>query len=275
MAIGLVTLVMYLALAGFIQRISDVIARQQYKLSAQVAQLTDLLGQNAELHERVRRAAHRSTTLNERVLRRIGAELHDGPAQQLSLSLLHLDRVSEYFEQRPEAADVGEHVDVVHNALVQSLQEVRAISAGLGLPELQSLSLADVALRAVHTHERRTKTQVAMQLGELPDRASLPIKITLYRILQEGLRNAYRHAAGVGQTVMVRADAKLLLIEVADQGPGFRPPSIAEWYDHMGLSGMRERVESLGGLFSITSQPGQGTRIRANLPLNEADDIQN
>jgi signal transduction histidine kinase len=86
---------MYLLLAGFIQQASDTIARQELSLRTQVAQLTDLLEQNAELHERVRRAATRTTALNERVLRRISAELHDGPAQELGLALLRLDHISQ------------------------------------------------------------------------------------------------------------------------------------------------------------------------------------
>lgn len=272
--IAVVTVLMYLLLAGFVRRISDKIVWQESELSSQVHQLTELLSQNEELHERVRRASSRSTALNERVLRRIGADLHDGPAQQLGLSLLHLDRVAEYYEQHPATQQVGEHLEILQHALTQSLQEVRAISAGLGLPELETLTLTEVVSRVVHTHERRTRTAVQLQVDRLPERASLPIKITLYRIIQEGLRNAFRHAGGIGQSVSVSTDGQALQIEVADGGPGFLAPAVGEWYDHMGLSGMRERVESLGGLFTITSQPGHGTQVRASLPLNEANEHQ-
>jgi len=79
-----VTLLMYLLLAGFIGRASDTIGRQELALRDQVARLTELLAQNVELHERVRRAATRTTALNERFLRRISADLHDGSAQELS-----------------------------------------------------------------------------------------------------------------------------------------------------------------------------------------------
>jgi signal transduction histidine kinase len=274
MVVAVVTLLMYLLLAGFVRRISDTIVWQQSELSAQVHQLTELLGQNKELHERVRRASLRSTTLNERVLRRIGADLHDGPAQQLGLSLLHLDRIAEYYEQHPATPQVGEHLDILQNALTQSLQEVRAISAGLGLPELEALTLAEVVSRVVQTHERRTRTVVRLQVDRLPEQASLPIKITLYRIIQEGLRNAFRHAGGEEQSVSVSSDGRVLQIEIADGGPGFHTPAVGEWYDHMGLSGMRERVESLGGLFTITSQPGHGTQVCASLPLNEVNERQ-
>ena len=81
----------FILLSGFVKRASDTIDQQKVELSNQVTRLTELLEQNRGLHERVRRAAARVTTLNERLLRRIGSELHDGPAQDLSLSLLKLD----------------------------------------------------------------------------------------------------------------------------------------------------------------------------------------
>jgi signal transduction histidine kinase len=270
--IGVVTLAMYLMLSGFIRRISNTILWQQSELSSQVTRLTDLLAQNAELHERIRRATGRATTLNERFLRRISAELHDGPAQYLGLSLLHLDRVVAYFEVHPEQPDMSEHLDVVQSSVAQAMQEVRAVSSGLGLPQLDALTLSDIAIRVVRAHERRTRTQVQFTLDELPESATLPIKITLYRILQEGLSNTYRHAGGVGACVHIWANLGTLWIEISDRGPGFQPPSMSEWDEHMGLSGMRERAESLGGRFSITSQPSQGTCISASLPLNEVQD---
>jgi signal transduction histidine kinase len=104
LVVGGTTLLMYLLLAGFIRRASDTIARQELALRDQVTRLTDLLAQNAELHERVRRAATRTTALNERFLRRISAELHDGPAQELGLALLRLDHICQPCAACPSAS---------------------------------------------------------------------------------------------------------------------------------------------------------------------------
>ena len=84
-------LVSYLVLHGIVRQASVTIDRQQTALRQQVGELSSLLAQNAALHQRVSAAAARTTTLNERSLRRIGADLHDGPAQMLSLALLRLD----------------------------------------------------------------------------------------------------------------------------------------------------------------------------------------
>jgi signal transduction histidine kinase len=236
-----------------------------------------VLRQNAELHERVRRAAARTAALNERVLRRIGAELHDGPAQYLGLALLRLDAVAASCEQaladRPEARSNSRELEVIERSLQQALQEVRAISTGLGLPQLARLSPGQVIERVVREHERRTGSSVQVEVVDLPAQASAAVKITLYRVAQEALGNAYRHAGGVGQRVAVRRADGRLDLEVADRGPGFAESTITGEGDHLGLIGMRERVESLGGTFRVASEPGHGTKILARLPLDseEAD----
>lgn len=268
---GGVTLVMYLLLAGFVQRASNTIAVQQKELSRQVARLTDLLVQNDELHERVRRAAARATALNERFLRRISADLHDGPAQDLGLALLQLDKVVARAEKVPARADGDgpDHHDLtaVSQSLNHALQEVRAISAGMGLPQLQNLTVGETLGRVLRAHERRTATQVELTTSNLPEQAPLSVKITLYRLVQEALANAYQHAGGVGQQVHVARVDDSLEVEIADGGPGLNGMMESEWDEHLGLAGMRERVESLGGTFRIESQPGEGTRVIARLPL--------
>ncbi len=275
LAVGLVMAVIYLLLAGFVGRASDTIDRQRDALRAQVGQLTDLLAQNEALHDRVRRAAARTTALNERVLRRISADLHDGPVQDMGLALLRLDHVAAHAaEAEPPGNAITADVDVIQNSLRRALDEIRALSAGLGVPHLNDLTLPQTLARAVRVHEGRTGTPVALELDGTPERASLPVKITLYRLVQEALTNAYRHASGAGQAVALAYDAGQLHVEVRDTGPGFVDGGEAEWDKHLGLVGMRERVESLGGNFRVQSAPGEGTRVLADLRIDgkESDD---
>jgi signal transduction histidine kinase len=147
------------------------------------------------------------------------------------------------------------------------MQEIRAISAGLSLPQLKHLTLADTISRVVRTHERRTGTSVALCLDNIPEEVSLPVKITLYRFVQEALQNAYRHANGTGQEVRVKRAGEQVTVDVVDEGPGFEGIPITDRDEHLGLVGMRERVESLGGLFRIDSRLGQGTIVSARLAL--------
>jgi len=188
--VGVVGVITYLLMAGIVKSGSDTIRRQQGELQGQVGELRDLLRQNARLQERVRLAAGRTTTLNEQALRRISADLHDGPGQALALALLRLDSLEPSVDARsPDFA-------TVHGAVRDALNEVRSISAGLRLPELGPLELSEVADRAIADHERRSGTHIDRQLGRLPRCAPLEIKIALLRTLQESLSNASRHGAG-------------------------------------------------------------------------------
>lgn len=275
--VGAVTVGMYLLLAGFVRVASSTIARQETELNAQVKRLQDVLKKNAELGERVRRAAAQTTALNERFLRRISAELHDGPAQDLGLALLKLDHVMARSEAqaeqdggREQARLDDQDLNAVKQSLDHALQETRAISAGMGVPQLNNLTPEEIVARVVRTHERRTGTQVKVETQGLPAHASLPIKITAYRVMQEALNNAYRHAQGIGQGVRVRGQANELTIEITDEGHGTNGDGQGDEGEHLGVIGMRERVESLGGTFEWESSP-RGTRVAAHLPLQDKE----
>jgi signal transduction histidine kinase len=262
--VGAATLLVYAALTSLVRRGSHTIERQRAELRAQVTQLTDLLEQNQHLHQRVSRATAHAAELNERFLRRISAELHDGPAQDLGLALLRLDKVIARSEALTDSN--GNDLAAVETAVRTALQEVRAISGGLGVPELDRLTLTETLARVIKVQQRRTEMAVATQFEALPDQAPLPIKIAAYRLIQEALSNAHQHAAGREVQVCVTTDGDQLRVEVSDRGPGFAPVA-TDPIDHLGLAGMRERVESLGGRFEVHTSAGQGTRIIGWLPL--------
>ena len=276
LVVGTATLVIYLLLAGFVGRASDTIERQKLALSQHVDQLTELLDQNESLRNRIRRAAARFTALNERFLRRFSAELHDGPLQDLGLAMLRLDHVEDYFSKQRKSTSnnnaVREDLSVIHSSLQRAMEEIRSLSAGLGVPQLSELTLAETISRAVRVHEQRTGTKVTVNVSEIPNNASLPVKITVYRLIQESLHNAYRHADGLGQEVTVRRVNGQITLEVSDRGPGLKQDTASPWDKHLGMVGMRERVESLGGTFQVESSPGQGTKILANLSFQEEEE---
>lgn len=268
--VGTATLVMFLLLAWLVRRASNTITAQQGELSEKVTQLTALLAQNEQLHDRVRRAAARTTALNERFLHRIAADLHDGPGQDLALALLRMESLAETCANCPatvsKASTVADEFRTVHSALQSALADLRATSAGLQLPEIEQLSLADTARRAVRDYERKAGRAVALAADDVPREAPLPVKITLFRLLQESLANGLRHGGGADQRVTLGRRDGQLTIEVADGGTGFDVRAAAAG-GHLGLAGMRERVEILGGTFSVQSASGRGTVIQASLPM--------
>jgi signal transduction histidine kinase len=259
--VALIGLMTYLLLAGIVKRGSDTIRRQQDELQRR-------LDQNLRLHQRVRQAAGRTTALNEQALRRISADLHDGPAQALALALLRLDELEAPCDDHTHEQCTRTRNDfaTVHTAVRDALTDLRAISSGLRLPELERLSVADVAQRAILDHERRSGTAVERQFEALPEQAPLPIKIALVRTLQEALSNATRHGQGLGVRVLLSATAGVLRLCVSDRGPGFDTRSI-ENSTRLGMAGMRERTEMLGGTFRVDSAVGAGTSLQIRWPL--------
>jgi signal transduction histidine kinase len=268
--VAAVAVASYVLLAGIVKRGSDTIGRQQAALRLQVAELSRLLEQNASLSGRVALAARRATTLNEQVFRRIGADLHDGPGQALALALLRLDALGEQQSTLEGGAQSGDFA-TVHAAVHDAMADLRAIAAGLRLPDLGVRSVSEVARRAIRDHERRSGTSVRLTVeDDVPAEAPLAVKIALVRSLQEALSNATRHADGIDVSAALAVESGRLCLTVADGGPGF----ILEWAEteatgHLGLAGMRERAEILGGSFRVTSAPGQGTIVRLCWPLTE------
>jgi signal transduction histidine kinase len=263
LVVALVMLLAYALLVGIVRQGHRIIIHQQDALNHQVQTLNTLLKQNQELTERLRRASLRTTTHNERFLNRISSEIDDGPAQELSLSLNQISTMSSLPREKQVTI-----LDNVYHAMGKAIQDLRNITSGLRLPELESLGISEIIDRVVRDHERRTRSFVEVKLHNLPRYVIPPIKATLFRLMQEGLSNAYRHGEGASQQIFVQMVTRdKLLVEVRDQGPGF---DVRQRHHgiNLGLSGMRERIESVGGSFAIHSHMGQGITLRAEIPLN-------
>jgi signal transduction histidine kinase len=262
--VAIAALLAYLALAAVVRQGNRKIISQESDLRAKVVELSALLDQNAELHARLKRAAARTTALNELERRRIGSDLHDGPSQTLAFVMLRLDA----FEGKGEAAGDSEELRGIRGALAEALQEMRTIASGLRTPELEKAAPAEIVRRAVADHQRSSGTQVSVDVQGIPGRAPLATKIALYRILSEALSNAARHGKGIGVEVHVTQTGDgFLIAQVSDRGPGFDVRQ-RQRQGHLGLAGMRERAELLGGRLELQSSGEAGTRIRVLLPLS-------
>ncbi|MFB9994716.1 sensor histidine kinase [Deinococcus oregonensis] len=263
-----VLLLAYLLLSGLVQRGSNTIAQQKNVLNRQLAEQRALLAQNAELHDRVQRAATRITELNERVMERVSSGLHDGPAQDVSYALLRLDSLAlqaEYLEV-PRRAQAGRDLAALEHSLTRAMQAMRDLATNVRLPYLQALSLEETLERAVRDHRHRTGSEVVTHWRALPRDVPLPVKITVFRIVREALSNAYKHAGGRGQQVRAWIQEAWLHLEIQDQGEGFDVAQVDPEGIHLGLMGMRERTESLGGHFAVESGSA-GTCVKVSLTL--------
>jgi len=271
---GAVTLAMLVLLATLVRKANRTIAAQQRELGEKVNQLTALLAQNEQLHDRVNRAAARTMALNEQFLRNIATDLHDGPGQGLALASMRIESLADVCGNCGHSAgsnrSVTEDFSTIHLALQSALADLRAILRGLQLPEIERFSVAETLQRAVDDHQRKTGVAASLAFDNAPDEAPLPVRITLFRVLQESLANGFRHGGGRNQRVMVSGSPGRLSVVVADDGKGFDPKALKP-DGHFGLDWMRERVELMGGSFEIDSALGRGTKIRVSMPLSQLE----
>ena len=216
--------------------------------------------QNRLLREQVQRASSRLSELNERNLRRVGADLHDGPAQHIGLVALRLDALRRAPVRQREKA----HREV-SEALNAALAELRQISRGLVLPELDELPLKGVLERAIESHERRTHGHVERQIEDSATAASGAAKICLYRFVQEGLNNAFRHGGGLDQRVTSHMNGDRITVQVRNRITV--PTGVSKTDAGIGLSGLRDRVESLGGSFDFKITAGGEALLEMELSV--------
>lgn len=219
-------------------------------------------------------AGQRLLAVTEEELQRIVLDIHDGPVQNLFAALSQLSVLRARMAALSEApAECAPALTRAIGLLELSLNDIRSLIGAFHAPEFAGRGLAEIIEDLAVQHETLTGGAVTLEIvGRLPD-VSLLIKIALYRILQEALSNIHRHAGVDAATVRVWAEDDRLCLEVIDHGRGFQPPPLSgpeatERHEHIGLRGMRERAALVNGEIGVDSRPGEGTRVRAEIPLN-------
>ncbi len=243
-AVALIMAVIWASLFALVLRGSRTIDRQFDALS-------DMAAHNVSLRLKVQSAAGRFSALNDRALRRIGADLHDGPAQLMGFAALRLDALRKLVTKDL----AGPEIDQIEAAVKDAIKEIRNISRGASLPDIDRKPIAQVIQALVDAHSGRTGSEVDLTVS-LGGRQDLPlaVKICAGRVIQEGLTNAWRHAEGAGQEVNVALAGDVLRLEVRDGGPGLQNTSKDGDSYGLGLAGLSGRVESLGGSLTLRNR---------------------
>ena len=226
--------------------------------------------------ERLRRADRERQRLVKRLLhaeeterRTVAAEMHDGASQQLAGADMFLEAFLADRRHR-ESSEVEAYIQRAKALVNTALTETRRIMAGLRPLVLDQLGLVP-ALRGLAEERARAGGAAIQVVAEPPDLQLDPeIESVLYRIAQEAITNASKHARASSISVRLAVDAATVRLEVRDDGAGFTPEALeAEERDgttRLGLIGMRERAELIGAEFDLESAPGDGTAIRVRLP---------
>ncbi|MBZ4690999.1 MAG: two-component sensor histidine kinase protein [Cereibacter sp.] len=255
------TVALVMALIG--ASLHAIVLRGSRTIDRQLADLVRLSEHNTALRLRVQQAVSRFTEMNDQALRRIGADLHDGPAQLMAFAALRIDAL----RTAMPSPEVEAEIDAVERAVKDAMIEIRNISRGLSLPDIDRRPLDRLVRDVASAHAARTGTSVEVTVSGAADPPELSpaVRICVYRFAQEALTNAWRHAGGVGQEVRLSLEGPLLRLAVLDRGPG--PAAGGGSGDGMGLAGLRDRVESLGGSFERTGRPVGGTCLKMTLDV--------
>jgi signal transduction histidine kinase len=228
--------------------------RHHSNLALAVAQHAAVAMENARLYEQSQELA----ALEER--QRLARELHDSVTQALYGIGLAAETTRLLLEQDPARAAQS-------NATVQSLAragmaEMRALLFELRPESLELEGLSAALKKQAAALEARYEVPIETTLCEEPS-VSLPVKEALYRIAQEALQNAIKHAQPTTMEVRLDCAGREVVLEVQDDGTGFDPSG--SFPGHLGLRSMKERATKLGGTLEIKSTPGKGTRVQARL----------
>ncbi|MFD3694596.1 sensor histidine kinase [Streptomyces sp. NPDC058646] len=195
---------------------------------------------------------------------RLAREIHDTLAQGLS-SIQLLLRAAE--RALPAGAPAVEHIARAREAAQDNLAEARRFVRALTPPDLEHGSLAAALERLC---AGVPGPRVRFSLSGTPRVLPTPYEVALLRIAQSALANVVRHArAGRAEITLTFMDSSVTL-DVVDDGRGFDPssaPAAPSGQGGFGLPAMRARAETLGGLFTVESDPGQGTAVAVTLPL--------
>jgi PAS domain S-box-containing protein len=217
-------------------------------------------------HKRLRQLAQQIVSAQEEERRRVSRELHDEAGQALTALRIGLQLMR---ADLSESDALHERLDEAITLTETTMQRIRLLAQDLRPPALEAVGLGPTLEGFCRDFAERTGLQIGFRGVDLP---TLPdeISICLYRFLQEALTNVVRHAEAGRVQVSLDRDSETLNLSVEDDGRGF----YEDWGSAgqpvgMGLLGMQERLELLGGWLEIASHPDEGTRLVAHIPWEQ------
>jgi PAS domain S-box-containing protein len=215
--------------------------------------------ENARLYEQAQ------TVAVDAERQRLARELHDSVTQSLySLTLLTNGWATMAGQGRLEVEKVADHFKQLEGISIQGLREMRLLLHQLRPPVLEKVGLVGALQQRLEAVEHRVNIETRLLTQGEVDTLPIALAEQLFFIAQEALNNAVRHAEATEITVRVQAEDEHLLLTVTDNGKGFEParPSFG-----LGLASIRERTGDIEGEVEITSVSGQGTTVKATVPL--------
>lgn len=241
------------------------------QLEQKVLQRTEELYQAeqalAKKAEQLRRLLRVTVNVQEEERTRIALDLHDG-SNQLITGVLYEIQAAQQSIRGSRFEQALQKLETTKQLLRMIEAENRRIISGLHPPLLDSEGLVAALRWHTDTFQEQYGINCTFRISGVPTRLSPEIEMAIYRIAQESLNNVAEHARASNVHVQIEYRPTRLQLAISDDGIGFDPESegVAS-ANRMGVIGMRERAESIGGFLKVKSNPGQGTRISVKVPL--------
>jgi signal transduction histidine kinase len=246
------------------------IAERTQELSDSVAKLKSEIRVREEAEEHLRSLSAQVISLQDGERRRIAREMHDGVAQSVIAIKMKLESLGDLVADMPKAADVLGDLEALAD---QAIGEIRAVTYLLHPPLLTNVGFSSAAKRYLDGFSKRSGMEVKLELSPLHLRKEA--EVVLFRVLQESLSNVVRHSGSNSVDIRLDSDDRNAVLSIRDYGKGIPFEKLSGFQKTgaeagVGLAGMRERVEEMGGRFTIDSD-SKGTCITARLPRASAE----
>jgi len=239
----------------------------QVTLRQEVARRTQELRLSEERRNEMRDYVTLITRAIEEERKRVARELHDDTAQALVALARNLDALTLEVEGEPAARQRVEEIRTLAESI---LSNVRRFSRDLRPSLLDDLGLVPAVEWLTEDLSQQTGVRAELDVVGLPRRMEPDVELSLFRIVQEAISNVRRHAKATRVVVRLSFADKRVRLQVRDDGVGFMPNERAADLSSargLGLRGMRERAELIGGTLVVTSEPGKGTIVEATAPV--------
>ncbi len=210
------------------------------------------------------RFAGRLITVQEQERRRLARELHDDLSQRLAELAISAGRIKMESSYTNDSAAI---LDSMQQKLIKISEDVHAISRQLHPSIIEDLGLIDALTSECNNISNIHGIQVQFEHNKLQVNFPHDIAICMFRIAQEGLRNAAKHAHTDKVKVCLTRENGEILLRISDKGAGFDPKEVRH-KPGLGLASMRERLRLIKGTLAINSQPGQGCEVMARIKYN-------
>jgi len=227
-----------------------------------------LLRRNEELqHKEVsrRRLLDKLIHAQEEERKRVARELHDQVGQSLTALIMRLGSTEEMIP--PETDQVKSQLSEICTLATEILEEIRRLMMDLRPALLDDLGLIPAVRSYAETQLGRSQVRAQVEVAGVKRKLPPFVDTALFRVVQEAVTNIVKHAEAQKATIQLRFNASSILATIEDDGKGFNRAEVGRNGTTLGLLGMEERVNLLGGTWQIESQQGRGTRVAVEIPI--------